>query len=112
MVHILRMAEELKINRDQRPRQGGGGGDGERAGWQWRWGKARKRRREEGGGGRGDHTRRGRGGVRAWAPEWGEGGREGSWREDVSYCTDMTFSFEMVTQAGHLAEVISGSLCP
>lgn len=110
MVHILRMAEELKINRDQKDRQGAGWGR-ERAGWQWRWGKARKRRREEEEG-RGDHTRRVEGVGQSLGSEWEREGERVLEGRRV-YCTDMTFSFEMVMpQAGHLAEGHLCSLCP
>ena len=103
------MAEELKINRDQKDPGKGQGWGQERAGWQWSWEKARKRRREEEEG-RGDHTRRGRGGVTAWTQSGEEGERVLEGRR--VYCTDMIFSFEMVTQAGCLAEGHLCSLCP
>ena len=104
------MAEELKINRDQKDPGKGQGWGQERAGWQWSWEKARKKRREEEEG-RGDHTRRGRGGVRAWTQSGEEEG-ERVLKGRRIYCTDTTFSFEMVTQAGCLAEGHLCSLCP
>ena len=103
------MAEELKINRDQKDPGKGQGWGQERAGWQWSWEKARKRRREEEEG-RGDHTRRGRGGVTAWTQSGEEGERVLEGRR--VYCTDMISSFETVTQAGCLAEGHLCSLCP
>ena len=104
------MAEELKINRDQKDPGMGLGWGQVWAGWQWSWEKARKKRREEEEG-RGDHTRRGRGGVRAWTQSGEEEG-ERVLKGRRIYCTDTTFSFEMVTQAGCLAEGHLCSLCP
>ena len=104
------MAEELKINRDQKDPGKGQGWGQVWAGWQWSWEKARKKRREEEEG-RGDHTRRGRGGVRAWTQSGEEEG-ERVLKGRRIYCTDTTFSFEMVTQAGCLAEGHLCSLCP
>lgn len=87
MVHILRMAEGLKINHDQKdPGDGPGGWGREREGCQGSWGKARKRRGRRGRLGRGPHKER----ERSQSLESEGGGGEGkSWREDVFvYCRD------------------------
>lgn len=102
------MAEELKINRDQKDPGKGPGWGRERAGWQWRWGKERKRR----GGRRRGETTQGAGGAES-EPGLRAGTGEGErvLERRLVHCTDMRLSFQMVTQAGRRLRAIS-ALCP